>query len=228
VFDEMAGHGEDAASMLGVATSLTIARLHGSGTNPRITSPPLEKAALESTSHEETTSRQGGAESKHHGTPTGVQMRSESTLPVTGRFVLLYQVKETSVHLEAASEVTQGKDSIGEILCGAGKHRWELNLAALCDTKLEPRAVNVVKVSARLSMETEHAAGNRLGGGEQPVAEIVGNETGILLDGRVDTTGNRCLVAERPLPGLWWHRRNLFAETEINGLRLVPPLGNDI
>ena len=67
VFDEVAGHGEDAAVMLGIAPGLAIAGLHGSITDPRITSPPLEEAALESTGHEETTSRQGGAEGKHHG-----------------------------------------------------------------------------------------------------------------------------------------------------------------
>ena len=206
VFDEMAGHGEDAAVMLGIAPGLAIAGLYGSITDPRTTGPPLEEAALESTGHEETTSRQGGAEGKHHGTLAGVQVRAESTLPVTARLILPYQIEETPVYLEAASEGTQGEDRIGKILCCAGEHQWELNLATLRDTELEPGAVRVVKVSTRLSIETKHVSGNRLGGGEQPVAEIVGDETGKLLNRRVDTTGNRYLAAGRPLPGLWWHR----------------------
>ena len=206
VFDEMAGHGEDAAVMLGIAPGLAIAGLYGSITDPRITGPPLEEAVLESTGHEETTSRQGGAEGKHHGTLAGVQVRAESTLPVTARLILPYQIEETPVYLEAASEGTQGEDRIGKILCCAGEHQWELNLATLRDTELEPGAVRVVKVSTRLSIETKHVSGNRLGSGEQPVAEIVGDETGKLLNRRVDTTGNRYLAAGRPLPGLWWHR----------------------
>ena len=226
VFDEVAGHGEDAAVMLVVAKSLTIARFHRSVTNTRITSPPLEQAALESTSHEETTSRKGGPEGKHHGACAGVQVRTEGALPVTGCFVLLYQVEEAPVHLEAASETAQGEDGVREIPSGAGKHRWELNPATLRDAELEPRAVNVIEVIAGLTIEAEHAAGNRLGGSKQPVAEVIRNETGMLLDGRIDTTGSRYLVAEWPLPSRRHRRKTNLWEPEESLFQKVDPSRN--
>ena len=197
VFDEVAGHGEDAAVMLGIATGLTVARLHRAST----TSPPFEQAALESAGHEETLSRECGPEGKHHGACAGVQVRPEDALPVTGCLVSLDQVQETSVHPEPTSETTQGEYSVREVLRGAGQHRWEPNDATLRDAELEPRAVVVVEIVAGLTLEAEHVAGNRIGSSKQPVAEGVGNETGVILDGRSDTAGTRCRAAEWPLPG---------------------------
>ena len=90
VFGEVAGHGGGAAVMLGVAPGLAIAGLYESNADPRATSPPLEGAALESTSHKEATSRQGEAGGKHHGALAGAQVGAEGTLPVTGRPILPY------------------------------------------------------------------------------------------------------------------------------------------
>jgi hypothetical protein len=80
----------------------------------------------------------------------------------------------------------------------------------------EPRAVNVIEVIAGLTIEAEHAAGNRLSSSKQPVAEVIGNETGVLLDRRIDTTGSQYLAAEWPLPCRWCHSRktNLWEPEE--------------